>query len=97
MTDDDNITPAWGKARKAAYAASMKKLNSVDLTKPWTLPPFTELDEYGLPVSGGDLPDGGAPSPIHEPLGRDWDPAGRADRWIRIIRRPWRPFFPPPC
>jgi hypothetical protein len=71
VTDDENLTSASAKARKAAYAETMKKLkNDVDMTKPWTFPPFTELDEYGRSVSGGDLPDGGAPSRNSRRVGR---------------------------
>jgi hypothetical protein len=52
MTDDDNITPAAARARKAAYDATMDKLKpartrpSVDLTVPWKFPPLAEVDEW---------------------------------------------------
>jgi hypothetical protein len=88
MTDDNrDISPAAGKARKRAYADTMRKLNGAsgngteDWTSPspsrrWTLPPHSEFDEFGFPVNGGDSVNAETNTP--DPQSRiSWRPSGR--------------------
>ena len=63
MRDDDNITPAWGRARKAAFAETMEKFNGERVVPLTATLAFTELDEWGLPETG-------TPGPQSRPSGR---------------------------
>jgi hypothetical protein len=63
MTDEDDLTPTWGKARKAAFAETMEKFNGERVVPLTATLAFTELDEWGLPETG-------TPGPESRPSGR---------------------------